>query len=81
MGYDFVPEEPTLSLYQDDSSLSDNHLLSALTQNHGGHKLYAVMHCLFNQCSAPPTSLYNEKFNGSYTTATSLDRQVETILT
>ena len=70
-----------LSLYQDGSSLSDNHLLSALTQSHGGHKLHAGMQCLFNQCSAPPMSLCKEKFNGTYTTPTSLDRQVETILT
>jgi len=70
-----------LSLYQDDSSRSDNHLLPVLKQNYGGHKLHAGTQCLFNQCSAPPTSLCNEIFNGRYTTPTSLDRQVETVLT
>jgi len=69
-----------LSLHQGDSSLSDNHLLPALKQNHGGHKLHAGMQCLFNQCSAPPTPLCNEKFNKRYITKTSFDRQVETIL-
>jgi len=81
MAYGSVLEEPTLSLHQDDSSPSDNHLLPALKQNCGGHKLHAGMQRLFNQCSAPPTSLCNEKFNGRYTTPTSLDRQVETVLT
>jgi len=70
-----------LSLHQHDSSLRDNHLLPVLKQNYGGHKLHEGMQRLFNQCSVPPTSLCNEKFNGWYTTPTSLDRQVETVLT